>query len=274
MKLIHSNIDFPMIDDFNMSIKYIESDVSSNSSSPDQHVHEDCEIYIHLDGDVSFMVEDKIYPIRHGDILITRPYEYHHCIYHSQSSHKHFWILFSASGNEKIFKRFFEREKGVGNLLSLDSEKRQELIDICFSLCERSESDPVPYYRFFKLMNLIEEARDGETGENETDAMSRVLKSIHQNYTDKLLISRLAEESYVSVSTLERKFEQHFNITPHEYIKNVRLTNVARMLDEGRSVTESAEACGFSDASTMITFFKKHFGMTPLQYKKRASAHL
>jgi AraC-like DNA-binding protein len=261
-----------MIDDFNMSIKYIESDVSSNSSSPDQHVHEDCEIYIHLDGDVSFMVEDKIYPIRHGDILITRPYEYHHCIYHSKSSHKHFWILFSASGNEKIFKRFFDRKKGEGNLLSLNSENRQTLIDVCFRLCKKPESESELYCLFFTLINLIEGAKCGENGKDDTSTMSRILKSIHQNYADKLLISRLAEESYISVSTLERKFEHYFNITPYEYIKNIRLTNVARMLDEGKSVTESAEACGFSDTSTMITFFKKHFGMTPLQYKKRDSA--
>ena len=34
------------------------------------HIHEVCEIYVNLTGDVSFIVEDAVYPIKPGDIII------------------------------------------------------------------------------------------------------------------------------------------------------------------------------------------------------------
>ena len=73
----------------------------------------------------------------------------------------------------------------------------------------------------------------------------------------------------MSVSTLERWFIQHLNMTPSQYIRKLRLENVARMLAENSSVTDAAAKSGFTDVSAMIVQFKRHYGMTPLQYKKQ-----
>ncbi len=75
------------------------------------HIHDQCEIYINVAGDVSFMVEDRIYPISPGDVIVTRPFEYHQCIYHSIMPHEHFWILFSSKGNEDWLDLFFARPR-------------------------------------------------------------------------------------------------------------------------------------------------------------------
>ena len=45
------------------------------------HIHDLCEIYVNLSGNVSFVVERNLYKILPGDIIITKPYEYHHCVY-------------------------------------------------------------------------------------------------------------------------------------------------------------------------------------------------
>ena len=47
----------------------------------DAHTHEKCEIYINLTGDISFMVEGNVYPVKRGCAIITKPGEWHHCIY-------------------------------------------------------------------------------------------------------------------------------------------------------------------------------------------------
>lgn len=52
------------------------------------------------------MVEDQIYSVSAGSVIITRPYEYHHCIYHSNERHRHYLVLFSADNNEKILDIF------------------------------------------------------------------------------------------------------------------------------------------------------------------------
>lgn len=270
VEIKQGKIEYAHLNEFDMTVRYIDDDMVAPKDGIGQHNHDECEIYVHLEGDVSFMVEDKIYPIRYGDVVITRPHEYHHCIYHSKTKHKHFWILFSAKNNEWILKKFFSREKGEKNLFCLDPEKTKELVDLCYRLCSDVDSDVEKYYCFFKLLRLIEQAKDGENREDD-DAMSKILLRIHRCYFERVTIKELAQDAYVSVSTLERKFEQYFNVSPYEYIKRVRIANVARLLLEGKSVTESAETCGFSDVSAMITFFKKQYGVTPLQYKRKFS---
>ena len=96
---VNRNVEkFDEIKEFDFSISYLEYYKDNVNNINVSHFHEECEVYINLSGDVDFMVEDKIYPINAGDIIITRPFEYHHCIYRSNKLHKHFWILFSSSG--------------------------------------------------------------------------------------------------------------------------------------------------------------------------------
>ena len=71
---------FGEIKPFDMTATYIEIDSNSPLNVYDDHIHNECEIYINLSGDVSFAVENSVYPIMPGGIIITRPLEYHHCI--------------------------------------------------------------------------------------------------------------------------------------------------------------------------------------------------
>ena len=46
-------------------------------------------------------------------------------------------------------------------------------------------------------------------------------------------------------------------------------SHAAKLLTEGRSVTEVCNSTGFSDCSRFIAVFKAKFGKTPLQYQKQ-----
>lgn len=102
-----NHVEFKKINPFDMDITYIEPDSVSPLNVYNPHIHEECEIYINISGNVSFEVENRLYPLTPESVIITRPYEYHHCIYHNNDLHKHFWILFSARGNEELFKLFW-----------------------------------------------------------------------------------------------------------------------------------------------------------------------
>ena len=112
------------------SISHIDLDAVSPLNQNESHIHAECEIYINLSGDVSFEVENRIYPVSRGSVIITRPFEYHHCIYHSNRSHEHFWITFSAKENDHFLRMFFGREKGKDNLILLDEEQLTSLCGI------------------------------------------------------------------------------------------------------------------------------------------------
>ena len=260
---------FQGINPFNFSIAYSETDSASKANVHDNHIHKECEIYVNVSGDVSFSVENSIYPITTGSVIITRPYEYHHCIYHSDKVHKHFWILFESSENENILNIFFNRAPGKNNHLVLAPEKADELFSLCHKLTNGCKSDVEKYYLFFKLLNLLNDANAvNEQNIIKNSIISKSINYINENLSERITIKKIAGICNVSVNTLERIFLKSLSISPSEYIKKRRLANAAKLLSEGYNVTEASEESGFHNCSNFISVFKKYYNVTPLKYKK------
>lgn len=267
--IIKHNIEkFNAVNAFDMKVTYSETDCNWSGNQLDAHVHEECEIYINLSGDVSFMVENRLYPVSYGNIIITRPFEYHHCIYHSDKVHKHFWILFSASGNEEFLDVFFNRKLGEGNFLSLPIEETEELISLCHELTEKTDDSMQRYYKFFKLLTLLKSAESISASGTYSQEISTAINYINANLSSSISIKEVAKRACVSVNTLERHFQKTLNVSPNSYIKKKRLAYAAKLLASGCSVAEASENSGFSDYSSFIALFKKTYGLTPYKYKR------
>lgn len=260
---------FKTIHSFELGAKYTELDAHSRENVNESHIHNECEIYVNLSGDVSFAVENSIYPITPGSIIITRPFEYHHCVYHSNKLHKHFWILFSAEGNEYLFDKFYNRKTGEGNLLILEKDKTDELISICKKLTSESCSELEKYFDFFKLIMLINDATAPEkTVSWYPDIIVNAMSYINDNLQYPISVGEISKEVNVSVNTLERYFMRYLNVSPTAYIRKMRLSNAAKLLYEGCTVTEASEKSGFPNCSAFISQFRKIYGQTPYAYKK------
>lgn len=263
-----NNIHYKKINSFDFSVTYAEVFSTSPENEHSHHVHNACEIYVNVSGDVSFMVEDKIYPVSSGNVIITRPYEYHHCIYNDDSLHKHFWILFNAEGNEDFFDIFYKRKKGENNLLQFDGEDAEKLFDICRKMSKKS-SDFQNYCNFFELFKLLNSNKSKTADTTKyPQPLNNAIKYINQNISSPLSVENIAKKSFSSVNTIERQFKKHIGISPSQYIRRKRLSNAATLLHSGYSVQTAAEKSGFADYSNFIVLFKKYYGITPLKYKK------
>ena len=66
-----------------------------------------------------------------------------------------------------------------------------------------------------------------------------------------------------------RVFKKNTNITPHEYLLNVRIQNAKKLLyASGQSVEDIAKSCGFNSTSHFIRVFKKYTNITPKQFRQ------
>ncbi|MBE6547202.1 MAG: AraC family transcriptional regulator [Ruminococcaceae bacterium] len=255
---------------FRVDASYAESiDVPPNDRD-ENHVHRECEIYVNMSGNVSFMVEGRMYPVFPGSIIITRPYEYHYCVYHSHDIHKHCCVWFSTEGNEDLFPKFFEREAGEKNLLILSINAQEKLFKLCRELVEPQQTEVEKIYRFFSLLHLLDTAEQSDSsGELCPTDVTEVLEYINHHFSEPLVIGELARMVHVSINTLERHFEETLHMSPSAYLKKRRLARAAELLHENFSVMEACENSGFSDYSGFIALFKKAYGVTPLTYKKQ-----
>ncbi len=79
----------------------------------------------------------------------------------------------------------------------------------------------------------------------------------------------LAKKMNMSKSTLYRKIKTLTDLSPGDFIRNIKLKQACGMLkDNAISISEVAYLVGFSDPKYFSTCFKNEFGVTPSEYKR------
>ena len=109
------------------------------------------------------------------------------------------------------------------------------------------------------------------TIETPNDKFIRKLVKIIENSLDDNLLSveYLASEVGVSRASLYRKLQKIANISPVEFIKQIRLKRATQLLKkDSLYVSEIAHMTGFNNLKYFSKCFKKEYGVTPTDYKK------
>lgn len=87
-------------------------------------------------------------------------------------------------------------------------------------------------------------------------------------------IQMLCARLHMSPKQLQRKVRTLTGLTPMEYLRQRRLRRAEEILLEGKSVSRTAYATGFSSQSYFTTCFKKWAGETPRSWQKRKLTQL
>ncbi len=256
-----------------VEVRYEKRFTTLNDVTHDgQHIHDFYELYVNLSGNVSFLVENNLYPIRRGSIVLTVPNEIHRCIYHEDCVHEHFCIWVK---DLPFFSEDLQKEFATNKLVTLSEENTQLLIDHCFALYHSYNAGDALKFRAISaltgILDLICSRRKSiaATGERLPESFSRIVDHIICHFAEPTCnVTSLCKEFYISKSTLCRKFQQHFQMTPSDYIESKRFSEAKKLLTAGLSVQDACSASGFSDCSYFIMRFRKKFGITPYKYQK------
>lgn len=264
-----TKLKIPSLNEFDFQIKYTETNRKTHTHEIGLHTHTEFEIYINISGDVSFLVENNLYNLSKGDVIIARPGEHHHCVYHSDATHKLFWILFDCKKNNDILD--FLQENFSDNYISPKNDLREELLELCYKFHRSSLTDEEKIYTFFRFFAILKKSKS--TLSNQQSVLSpelhRIIDYIECHIHEEITSSGIAKELYISQSTLERRFKETLDMSPLEYIRKKKLILAAQMLQEGKSVLTAGSSVGYNDSSYFIELFKKYYGITPYQYKKK-----
>ena len=102
------------------------------------HVHDTLEFYVLIEGNVSFMVENEVYALSAGDVIMSKPNEMHNCVINTDSSHKHLCFWFDPDC-DFLFSEFLAHDFGENNVCTPTPEDRVCIFDICHLLYETSQ---------------------------------------------------------------------------------------------------------------------------------------
>lgn len=254
---------FPVLPSFDFMIAYNETSRQTHTKEIDLHTHNCVEFYINLSGDVSFLVQDKLFPVSRGDIIVSRPGEYHHCVYRSDAPHALYWILIDLPEDYPKDAVSFSG----ANLIAPLPEVKEEILAVCDALYNGTLTDFERYSHFFRMVSLMQEASGNRTDRNRLpEDLTRAIRYIDAHIEENISLSDIAESLFMSKSTLERRFRRYVDMLPSAYIRNKKLLIAKDRLFSGMSVLEAGVSVGYQDNSHFIRLFTRQFGMTPYRY--------
>jgi AraC-like DNA-binding protein len=76
-------------------------------------------------------------------------------------------------------------------------------------------------------------------------------------------VKELARQCDVPVRTLRRFLCKQFSLCPKEWMRGMRMQRAAKLLADGRRVSETAEQLGYGSRCHFARDFKAHFGYPP-----------
>ncbi|WP_088830729.1 response regulator [Paenibacillus tyrfis] len=115
---------------------------------------------------------------------------------------------------------------------------------------------------------------DSETQAVETrQAVEKAKAYIDAHYCETIVLSELAQSSYMSPGYFSALFRQHTGKNFLEYVSHLRIERAKALIaaDPEQKISDVALKCGYQDLKYFRKLFKRHTGMTPLSFKEDAA---
>lgn len=98
----------------------------------------------------------------------------------------------------------------------------------------------------------------------------KITSAIRENLdTDTLSIDYIAQECGLSRMQLYRKTKDLLNMSPIEYVQEIRLDYATKLLKStNKTIQEIVYQCGFNNKTYFYKSFSKKYGMTPKAYRE------
>ena len=119
------------------------------------------------------------------------------------------------------------------------------------------------------LEMLVQATRlDSRRDRNPPQWLRRAREVIHEQYSESLSLSSVAELVGVHPAHLAKMFRKHYGCTLGSYVRRLRLEHAAQLLAQSeKTLGTIALIAGFYDQSHFTKLFKLRFGATPADFR-------
>lgn len=269
-----------MIQEYSDEISY-KLLTSRQSYVRDFHLHNFYELFLLLEGEIDFCVQQTFYHLSPGSLMMINDLEIHKTINRSDKPYKRIYIHIPPAFLQKytaddlnLAACFTKRKAGEQNLLQL---KEQELAYFLSQYTQITENDHstlpgkgllLETYLLQLLVfvnNLFSHSSTREISQY-TPTVQKIMDYIEAHLLEEISLDSLSEKFSLSKYYLCHTFKEDTGTTIFNYLLLLRISRAKSLLCDGKNVTEACELSGFTNYSNFITTFKKHTGYTPKKY--------
>lgn len=242
------------------------------------HVHKDYEICLVLSGNMQINYRNTSVSLGTDDLFIVNPFQSHEFL--AQQPSLLLILQISSSFFSTYFPQIDNLEFTQDKLYAGDHRNRilrdllLDIADLHFRQPQFHEFKAIAQINFLfyhilsRFPHTIMPEKEKSRSLNKATLMRRIMNFIDANYSQKLLLSDLAEEEGLTLSYLSHFFHDAFGITFQTYLLKMRCEKARKLLlCTGLSLLDICISCGFSDMKYFNRGFREQYGHTPREYR-------
>ncbi|NLK20557.1 MAG: AraC family transcriptional regulator [Epulopiscium sp.] len=253
----------------------------------DYHCHDHIELHYILSGSCVYKINDNLYTVKKGDIIVLNPNIHHKNILSEEQETLEFLIGFTNIYIKNLPKNHLINESDVPIIHLLKYHK--EFFETCNSiLLEQQKGDPgnnlmlkalvmkciilLLRETLWKEQPIEFQGCDFESS-NKTYIVNRIISFINENYMGEISLGKIANNMYLSSVYISKIFKEETGESPINYLIKTRLKKALEIMETSDlSIKEIAKKVGYSDAYYFSKLFKKYYGYPPSRHKSLKKA--
>lgn len=248
------------------------------------HKHDFVELAYILSGEGRYRIEDRIYSVKEGDLLILNPGVRHQAISCPEADvpATEFFVGFSDIRLAGLPENFMMVPEGQ-YVIHTSGELRQKLFKICSTMeaenavCRQGRYFMLKAYLIQMLLLVIREQCEplvrakgcAFESVNKKYVVEQIVNYFEDHYNEKISLDQIAENMYLSPFYISKIFKSETGDTPIRHLIDIRLEKAKEQLEGGwqGSIQEVAASVGYEDAYHFSKLFKKRYGISPSQVR-------
>ncbi|MBQ3147511.1 MAG: helix-turn-helix transcriptional regulator [Oscillospiraceae bacterium] len=235
-----------------------------------KHCHNHFEIYFITKGNCCYFIENKVYHLIPGDIIlipegIMHNTEYQNTIYTRKLiSCSEYFIPECIKSLLPSLLYLYRNPEIIESVEQIFSKVEEE-----YANKDSLSEDIFKCYTHMLFFLLVRHPNQYIPQQEEKHYIDDAIHYLQNNYTQQISLQDVSGRYFVSPEHFSRVFKQKTGFNVSEYLNILRLQKAENLLKQltAAPITEIAEDCGFNDSNYFCVKFKKLYGMPPKKFQ-------
>ena len=239
--------------------------------------HDFWEFVCVLDGVLGVTAGEDVFLLERGQAVLHKPMEFHR-LWAERKTRPHIAVIsFAADVMPDMKERRFALKEEELDTLSKLMQARDDIFEVeqgllIHKIKAGAEIEAHRYVAQFEMLLLKALQENTSTVlpyvSSGAENYRKIVQVLEEHLEERLTLGKVAELCQMSEAAVKKTFSRYAGIGLMTYFNQIKIRRAIRLLEEGKSVSQTAQMLGFADQNYFSTVFKRVAGSAPTKYLK------